>query len=143
MKGIVSFITAFCSCAVLLGGLYILKPSSVTEKAVKYIFSLIFICCIISSFVGISFDGIDYKDYLTVQSYSQERLIQQTAELTFSKALESEKINFSKITVCTDKSKDGSIIINKVIVFSSDLPDRIYEVLGGKTAEYEIEVVYE
>jgi len=143
MKGLMSFITAFCSCAVLLGGLYLLKPSSVTEKSVKYLFSLIFICCIVSSFALIRFDSIDYGHYVTAQSSNEEVLSRQAAELTFSKALENQKINFSKITVCTDKSEDGSIIINKVIVFSSDLPDRIYEALGGKTAEYEIEVVYE
>ena len=143
MSGVLSFVTSFCASAVLFGGLYLLKPTSATEKSVKYIFSLIFICSIISSFVNIKFNDMDLKRYINTASVSTDALIEENARLTFSKALENEKINFSKIIVCTDKSSSDSIVINKVIVFSSDSRNKISEALGGEAAEYEIEVVYE
>ena len=143
MKNLREFITAFCSASLLFGGLYILKPSKSTEKAVKYIFSLIFICCVFSAILNI--DISDFKFTTDNNSYikSQASLSVNAAELTFKEVLKNAEINFSKITVCTNKNQNGDILINKVIVYSKESKDEIIALLGGNDAQYEIEVIYE
>ena len=50
-------------------------------------------------------------------------------------------IEFTKITVCTDKSDGGSIIISKVTVFSGQSAAEIKCALGVVAENYEVEVV--
>jgi len=140
MRTLGEFVTTFCTVSVVLGGLYMLKPDSATGKTVKYVFSLIFICIVASALINIKITvpSIDYNT-----SSAEINSAELSLRLTFEQALKNADINFSKIFVYTDKNEDGSIIINKITVFSSDSKEKIIEALGGETAEYEIEVVYE
>lgn len=143
MSGIYEFITVFCSFSLLFGGIYILKPNGKTEKTVKYVFSLIFICVILTAILGIKTDDFTLKKNNTDYEISTEALANQTARLTFAKALESLDIKFSKITVCTNKNTDGSISISKVTVYSNEPKEKITEALKNSNSQYEIEVCYE
>ena len=130
MNGLSGFITAFCSVCVLMGGVMMLSPKGALEKPVKYVFALIFLCCILSSVLSITKSKIKF-DIKNGESTLSENTVKAEAELIFSDALEKNNIEFSKITVCTDKLKDNSIIISKVIVYSTHSPDDIYGIIGN------------
>ncbi|MFQ8952751.1 MAG: hypothetical protein ACLR56_06925 [Oscillospiraceae bacterium] len=62
------------------------------------------------------------------------------AEYVYGRLLET-RYRIYKITVCTDKSDGGSIIISKVTVFSGRSAAEIKRALGVVAENYEVEVV--
>ena len=120
--------------------LHLLCPSGTLEKALKYLFGLIFLLCIIGCLPTVR--NISKKATVSQSQSAQYTSDIQLTELAFKLALKNSDIQFSKITVCTDKNEDGGIIITKVIVHSSHSPEAIRQALGGDEAEYAIEVVY-
>ena len=143
MSGMGEFITVFSSFSLLFGGMYLLKPAGNTAKTVKFVFSLIFICIMLSAILNIKLD--DFKSIQTDKSVeiSTETLKNEVIRLTFMEALRLANINFTEITVCTNKNADGSISISKVIVYSGESKEKIIKALSNADAEYEIEVCYE
>ncbi|MBE6733588.1 MAG: hypothetical protein E7561_06305 [Ruminococcaceae bacterium] len=143
MSTFFDFIGVFCSAAMLFGGIFLLKPSGNTSKAVKYVFALIFLCIVISALLNIKIDEISIDNKKIEQSINTASLSKDFLKLTFEEVLRGQDINFNKITVCTNKTENGSITISKVTVYSKDSPEKIIAALGGNNAEYEIEVLYE
>ena len=141
MSGFASFVTAFCTVCVLTGGLFLICPSNKLENSVKYIFGLVFLLCILTSLP--TFKDIRPKFDTKTHVTATDRLNEQASRWVFEAALKNADIEFSKIIVCTDKTEDGSIIINKVIVYSSAPPEAIQSILGGDDADYAVEVVNE
>lgn len=141
MSGFSGFVTAFCSVCVMVAGLYMLCPSGSLEKAVKYIFGLVLLLCVVSAFPGI---GSFQPQFDTRQTeIITESMDTAAAEWAFRLALQDAGINFSEITVCTDNSATDGIIINKVVVYSSESAESIREIVGGDDAGYAVEVVRE
>lgn len=141
MDGLTSFIVNFCVSSVLLGFLYFLCPTGGIKNSVKYIFCMCFVCCVIG---GVT--NINPPDFTVFeQNKSDEILTEQnaatTAQLIFCEALSRQGINFRKITVDTNKLNDGSIVINKVTVYTSESEKRIVSVIGSDG--YEVSVVNE
>lgn len=143
MNSIYEFVTVFCSICLLFGGIYILKPTGNTAKTVKYIFSLIFVCVVLTAIFKIKTVDFNLKSNVLNYELATDSLTENAIILTFSEALRSAEINFYKITVCTNKNEDGSISISKVTVISNEEKEKIIKTLGGEDAEYEIEVLYE
>lgn len=141
MSALGSFVTAFCSVCVMVAGLHMLCPSGSLEKAVKYIFSLVFLLCVVSAFPGL--DSFEPRLDISETEIISESMDTSAAEWAFRLALQDAGIKFSKITVCTDNSATDGIIINKVVVYSSEPAENIREILGGDDAEYAVEVVRE
>lgn len=140
MNLILSFIASFCIISIVLGALYILCPKGTMQKSVKYIFVLLLISSSLSLIKGV--DNIDFgmaKHSYTLQNNDAALL---GAELTFKEALRAADINFSKITVCTDKSENGSILISEVIVYSEEPCEKILKAIGNEK-EYEVTVINE
>ena len=143
MTGFVSFITSVCAATVLIGVVGIICPDGVMEKSVKYILGLIFIVTVISS-AGLLKGGIGLKlDFTADNSDSAEKLRKSAAEYVYRNALERAGINFTEITVCTDKLKDGSIEINKVIIYSREEKAKIFKALGLGAENTEVEIINE
>ena len=142
MSSFFDFITVFCSAAMLFGGIFLLKPSGSTAKSVKYVFALIFICIVISALLNIKVDEFLVDTEKAQEGINTTALSNDFVKLTFEEVLRAENINFNKITVCTNKTENGSITISKVMVYSSDSAEKIIAALGGNNAEYEIEVFY-
>lgn len=114
MNGFVSFVTAFCTSCIVLGGLYMLMPRGNMSKSVKYVFSLCFVCCIIA----VPLSGTTFSLDFDIPDTQQSDISASAAQLVFSEALRSADIEFSKITVVTDKSSSGSIVISEVIIYT-------------------------
>lgn len=117
-----------------------LCPKGAVEKTVKYLFSLIYIICIISAAPGLKQLGASFRPSEGDIEISRE-MREAAARLTIEAALSTAKIDFEKITLYTDKTEDGSIRINKVTVVSSASEEEIREALGGEDTAYKIEVI--
>lgn len=137
------FITSFCVGSVLIGSLYIICPKGNISKQIKYIFSLIFLIIIISAanvpLKSIDFDTLSPKDI----QIDTEALETRAAEYVFSYTLKKQNINFQKISIFTDKTEDGSIVITKVVVVTNEPPQKVTNALAGLLDNREVEIINE
>ena len=138
MSAISSFIAAFCVGCVALGGLYLICPKGAFEKSVKYVFCLCLVCCVISCFSGIG--NISFKISTDETQSVSAGAAAEASRMVFERALEKSGINFSKLTVLTDKADDGSIIIIKVTVVTTESAENVKSVISGN-GSYEVEVI--
>lgn len=141
MKVFNEFVIVFCTSCIFLGFLYMLCPDGNISPSVKYIFCLCFLCCVLSSVAN--FKKIDFGDFASEieTDYLTEQSAAVTAQSVFETALSSQNINFTKISVDTNKLSDGSIIISKVTVYSDCEPEEIIKAIGSDS--YEVCVVNE
>lgn len=140
MNYITSLLTSLCACLILIGVLFIICPDGVMSKSVKYILSLIFLISVISvAGIGVSDQGKSF-DFKTEASVDSSDFEIQNARLVYMETLKKSGLEFKEITVLTDKSEDGSIVINKIIVNSFCEKEKIINALSeiAKTAEVEV-----
>ena len=136
-----SFAAAFCGACVFIGVLYFLCPQGALSKSVQYVLSLIFLLSVISA-AAIAIGKWELNipeietDYIDTES-----LDAATAEYIISYLLGAENIEFDEITVCTDKTENGSISINKVIICSDCEKSRIIAALGEAADNIEVEII--
>ena len=136
-----SFVSAFCAACVFIGGLYMLCPDGVMGKSVKYIFTLVFILSVVSAAAMAAgrweWDTAEYE----ASEIDTQAMQTSSAKFIFAELLRKAGIDFSKITVCTDKTESGSISISKVILCSDCESDRILAALGDAAENTEVEIV--
>ncbi len=141
MDGLIPFVTAFCTACIVLGALHFLRPTGAMEKPFIYVLSLIFLSVLLAAALGINKFSPQFpeiKNNINMNEEMYETAIRQV----FERALKDGGIKFRKIEVCTDKTEDGSIIINEVTVYSSDPPNRIIGLIGNSDS-YEVTVLDE
>ena len=143
MKIFSQLIVAFCASSVFIGALYLLCPNGVMSKSVKYILGLTFLLSVIAvAGVTVKTDGFEFKEF-EFPSQNTETAQIETARQVYSYALAKEGINFEKIELCTNKAEDGSIIINKIIIYSDSEREKIIEALGEAAQNFEVEIINE
>lgn len=143
MSSITTFITAFCTACIVIGSLHIICPDGSVGKSVKYTLSLVFLLVIISAAgINLKSQSFSFPKYESNEKSIEEANI-ASAKYVYSTILQKAGINFRKITVCTDKTEDGSIIITKVIVYSDDSKEAIINALGVVAENHEVEIVNE
>ncbi len=143
MKIFSQLIVAFCASSVFIGVLYLLCPDGVMSKSVKYILGLAFLLSVIAAAgITVKTDGFEFKEYEFPVSDMQNIEI-ATAKQVYAYALTKSGINFKEITVCTNKADDGSIIINKIIIYSDAEREKIIESLGEAAQNFEVEIIDE
>ena len=141
MNYIETFLIAFCAAAVFIGALYMLCPDGAMSKPIKYILSLIFILSVISV-AGITVKNANLElDFSSPKVRDSAALEISSAEYVYSYALSSAGIEFSEIEIFTDKTPDGRISINKVIIYSGCERQKIIDALGETTKNIEVEVI--
>ena len=120
-----------------------LSPGGVMEKPVRYILGLVFLVIVISS-AGVTLGTAEWDAvFPAADEIPRQSLDAASAEYVYGAVLEASGINFSEITVCTDKSDDGSIIITKVIIYTGCDERTVKEALGVVAENYEVEVINE
>ncbi len=143
MSYIKGLLTAFCAACVIIGALFMLCPDGALKKSVKYLLSLVFVLSIIAA------SGLKIKEFHTefttpeISINTISELDTASARFVYAQCLSSAEIDFSQITVCTDKSADGSIIISKVIIRSLCEREKIIAALGEAAKHTEVEVINE
>ncbi|MBR2488909.1 MAG: hypothetical protein IKB45_00395 [Clostridia bacterium] len=143
MNFLSSAITAFCAACIFIGTLYILCPEGAVSKSVKYILSLVFLVSVIAA-AGV----VTKKSEISLPAPSDYEINTETldtanAELIYSYLLRLGGIDFTKISVYTDKSADGSISISKVLIYSNQSREEILKVLNGAAENTEVEIINE
>lgn len=143
MNSVLQFFASFSVAAIFIGALFMLCPEGVMSKTVKYTLSLAFICIIVST-AGITLPSPQIE-IDTAHSFDEaEREMEITfARQVYARALNSEKINFTSIEVFTNKLDDGSIIISKVKIISTEEKSKIDTALKGLDPNIKVEVVNE
>ena len=141
MNSITSFVVSFCGSCILLGFLYMLCPAGSINGAVRYVFCLCFICCIIGAATNVS--SIDFLSVNEVESDTvlSEQNVNVTAQMVFGEALKAANINFRKIEIDTNKLGDGSIVISNVTVYTNEASQKVLDAIGSDS--YEVRVVNE
>ncbi len=143
MSGLTSFLTSLCAACVFIGAMHLICPDGNLEKPVKYVLSLVFLVTVISA-AGLLKGGFDTDiSFEASAAVSEEELKTATARYVYGQALSAAEINFTEITVCTDKTEDGSIVISKVIIYSDCEKERIRAALGAAADNIEVEIVNE
>lgn len=143
MSGLTSFLTSLCAACVFIGAMHLICPDGNLGKPVKYILSLVFLVTVISA-AGLLKGGFDTNiGFETSAAVSDEELKAASARYVYGQVLKSSEINFTEITVCTDKTEDGSIVISKVIIYSDCDKERIRAALGEAAKNIEVEIVNE
>lgn len=139
MNALFEFTASFCAVCVISAALYMLCPAGTMQKSLKYVFGLIIVVSIMSAIPSLKNITADFETK-PQNTASNEEMQLLNLRLTFETALKNQGIEFSKITVCTDKSEDGSIKITKVEVVTYEDAEKVRSVLGGEDCGYTIEV---
>ncbi len=142
MTRLSDFFITFCVSAIFIGALLIICPNGQMSKSIKYILSLVFTLLIISSAVKIDFN-LDFTPNTNVINSHAEVINTHSAVYVYSQCLKAAKIEFSKISVLTNKSDDGSIVISKVLIFSKEDKNKILLALGEVAQNFEVEIINE
>lgn len=141
MSGFSSFLISLCAACVFIGALHMICPDGVMADSVKYLLSVVFLVSVLS--VSALPLGHFSPEPFHVQenAESETDLTVAAAKYVYTAALQNAGINFREITVCTDKSEDGSIIISKLIIRSDCEETKIKDALGAAAEHFEIEVI--
>lgn len=143
MGYIASLFTSFCVSCVIIGVLHILCPNGVMGKSIKYILGLCFILSVLTT-SGLAVKKADFDFTLNDNgAYENAELLKANVRFAFSYALNKEGIDFTEITVCTDKTENCGIVINKVIIKSGCEKEKILSVLKEPAQNYEVEIINE
>ena len=142
MTRLSDFFITFCVSAIFIGALLIICPNGQMSKSIKYILSLVFTLLIISSSLKIDFN-LDFTPNTNVINSHAEVINTHSAVYVYSQCLKAAKIEFSKISVLTNKSDDGSIVISKVLIFSKEDKNKILLALGEVAQNFEDEIINE
>lgn len=143
MNSFSSFITAFCVACILIGCLYIICPEGKLSKPLKYILSLLFVVIIISSSKLIVINKNVKLALPETNNTDYEELQLSSAKYLYSYTLKSQSINFKEIYFYTDKSEDGSIVINKVVIITDCEKESVLNTLGELSKAREVEIINE
>ena len=132
-----SFAISFCGVCVATGGIHMLIPEGKMTKTVKYVIVLTLISALIGVFaVNFNFEFQTGAASDLDAEYRDEKLV--TA--VFENALNMNNVKFEKIVIFTDKSKEGSITITKIQIYSAESRERIMSAIGNGN-EYEVEII--
>lgn len=143
MKFFSQLIVAFCASSVFIGILFLLCPDGVMSKSVKYILSLSFlVSVIVAAGITVKTEGFEFTQFDLPQETLQNTQA-KTAKQVYSYALSQAGINFDEIELSTNKLEDGSIIINKIIIYSDADREKIIETLGEAAQNFEVEIINE
>ena len=125
MNGPVTAATTLCAGMILIGALHFLAPGGAMGKSVKSVLGMVFLVTVLAACLP-AFRGFSAQIVLnTAQEKAENSALTETnAKYVLGEVLKKAGISFSKITVCTDKSDDGSISISKVIIVTDCKPSR-------------------
>ena len=144
MNGWHSALTALCAGMILIGALHILTPGGAMEKSVKGVLSTVFLLSVLTAclpaFRGFSTQIGAKREEAKAENQS---LMETNAEYVVMEVLKKADIPFSKITVRTDKSDDGSISISKVIIVTDCEPQTVRAALSGIDESQEVVITHE
>ncbi len=141
MEYVKAIILSFCVASVFIGILYIITPDGNISKSVKYLLSLAFLVTVITAGKVGNID-VELPDFEVSQAEVDELLV-ENAKLTYSEALRNSNINFSAVTVFTNKDENGNIKITKVEIKTDQTYEAVKQALGEVANTVEVIITNE
>lgn len=141
MNTLSGIILGISSSAILIGSLFILCPSGSMGRTLRYVFTLVFLCCCVALFLKIGKVELDFPEYDTaVDNTAAANMTAAQAEYICRAALIDQNISFSRINVFTDIDETGSIFIKRIEVVSTDSAEKIRQTIENTVVTKEVEV---
>lgn len=129
METIKVFVTVFCTCAVMVGGMKLLL-GGVLEDSGKYILALILVVTTVGALTNINISLKSQKPEIFEKTDNNaEALISYETEYLIKELLKGEKVTYKKIQVKTTKTKDGGIVISEVIIYEPEPVERAKDLM--------------
>lgn len=120
METVKVFVTVFCTCAVMVGGMKLLL-GGVLEESGKYILALILVVTTVGALTNINISLKDQKPEIFEKTDNNaEALILYETEYLIKELFNEEKVTYKKIDIKTNKTQDGSIVISEVIIYEAE-----------------------
>ena len=120
METVKVFVTVFCTCAVMVGGMKLLL-GGVLEDSGKYILALILIVTTVGALTNIDISLKSEKPEISEKTDNNaEALISYETEYLIKELFNEEKVTYKKIQVKTTKTNEGSIVISEVIIYEAE-----------------------
>lgn len=143
MSGLTAAAVTVCSAMVLIGALQWVAPAGAMEKPVKTLLGVVFLTVAIGTLLpAIGKIEPDFR-FASPTAAKTEELDAASARYIAMVLLQNAGINFSEITVCTDKSDDGSIHITKITIFSDCEEETIRSALRAIAGNDEVVIIHE
>ncbi len=120
--------------AVIIGAFYIICPSGVMRRSAEYIIGLVMLCALIIPVTGanIKISAFTAKTDFVVKA---DGMLLSQAEYIVKSVLDGKNITFEEITVNTDISNEGDIIISSVIITGASDPSAAEQLLSPYCSE--------
>ena len=129
METIKVFVTVFCTCAVMVGGMKLLLGGALEESG-KYILALILVVTTVGALTKINISIKTDKWEIEQQSENNaEALITYETEYLIKELFNSNNISYKKIEVKTTKSQEGGIVISEVIIYEGEPEQKAKELI--------------
>ncbi|MBQ9977898.1 MAG: hypothetical protein IJP21_04840 [Clostridia bacterium] len=120
METVKVFVTVFCTCAVMVGGMKLLL-GGVLEESGKYILALILVVTTVGALTNINISLKGQKPEIFEKTDNNaEALILYETEYLIKELFNEEKVTYKKIDIKTNKTQDGSIVISEVIIYEAE-----------------------
>lgn len=139
MNFLTNILLALCVSSVFIGLLFLISPDGNLKNSVKYALSLAFIISVVGS-VSIGKFQFDFSPTEAKNTVSYEEMAVANAKLVYSQTLSRSKINFSDISVFTDKDEVGDIKIIKVVIKTNESEGAVKSALGEVSDNIEVVV---
>ena len=141
MKSISQIVMGISASAIFIGALFILSPSGNTNKSVRYVFALAFLCSCVAMFSGVSGFKFDLTPKNKTPDYTTAaNLTEHQAEYICAAALRDKNISFDKISVSTDIDEKTGIFISNIEVYSSVDEELIKKIINETVETKEVTV---
>ncbi len=139
MRFLTDILLAVCVSSVFIGALFLISPDGNLKNSVKYALSLVFIISVIAS---ASFGDLGFEFSLNTgePDISYEEMAVANAKLVYSETLKQSEINFSDISVFTDKDEFDNIKIIRVVIKTKESPSAVKSALGEVCNNIEVVV---
>ena len=141
MKNISQIVLGLSAAAIFIGAMFILSPSGSTNKSVRYVFALTFLCTCIGLFAGVSGVKFDFTTQNKAPDYTTaKKLTEHQAEYICAAALSDKNISFDKILVSTDIDESSGIFISNIEVYSAANDQLIKKIINETVLTKEVTV---
>lgn len=119
MEGIKQIALSVSVSAAVISAFYIICPDGNMSKQMKYIIGLLMLLAVLTPIVSVNIEIPTSDKEIEFSADATEMVASQYSYIAKS-ILENEKIYFEQISVITDISSDGNIIISKVCVYGAE-----------------------
>ncbi len=140
METIKVFVTVFCTCAIMIGGMKILL-GGILEDSGKYILALIMVVTTVGALTNIDISFKTNKTEISNKTEENaEALTSYETQYLIKELFKKENVTFKKIEIKTTKTEDGGIVISEVIIYEPEPVERAKDLINSNQIAQKVTV---